>query len=77
MNTQVNGAGALAVAVAIVVATFLAMMRVDTYLRYMGINECGKLATATTENLEERARFTMPMDDIYKACLKDKGIVIK
>ncbi len=51
---------------------YLALMRIDTFLRLRAFDDCGKLSRY--ETTEKTAHFSYPVLDIYNSCLKDKGI---
>jgi hypothetical protein len=52
--------------------SFLTLMRIDSYLHYKAIDECGKVSKY--ETTDKNARVSYPVIDIYEKCLKDKGI---
>lgn len=58
----------------IVFVGLLANTQVSNYLRMKAIDDCGKVSRFEKENVDERAKITYPVGDVYKACLKDKGI---
>lgn len=51
---------------------FLALGRVDTYLKYKAIDDCGQISRYQTK--DKNATVTYPITDMYESCLKDKGV---
>lgn len=54
------------------VGLFLALGRVDTYLKYKAIDDCGQVSRYQTK--DKTATVTYPITDMYDSCLKDKGV---
>ncbi|MBI2443339.1 MAG: hypothetical protein HYV40_05555 [Candidatus Levybacteria bacterium] len=53
------------------VGLFLVLMRVDTYLRYKGIDDGAKISRY--ETTDKNAKVTYPITDMYESCLEEKG----
>lgn len=66
--------GLVVFGILIFVSVFMSLQKVETYLRYKAIDDCGKIARYEATLPDENARVLYPLDDIYKSCLKDKGI---
>lgn len=63
----------IAVLATLLVLTFMAFARVDTYLKIKAVDDCGKVAQYEKTIAAESAKATYPVLDAYKNCLKDKG----
>lgn len=57
------------------------MLRIDSYIQYQkdklrltAINDCGKVAQFEKTLDKENTKIISPLEDVYKQCLKDKGI---
>lgn len=74
MKTDVKDVGLIVFGIFMLVAVFLSLQRVDSFLKIKAIDDCGKISRYEANLDEVNARVTYPLDDIYKACLKDKGI---
>ena len=59
--------------IAAVIIVILALLRVDTYMKYQAINDCGKISTFE-QSLSNAIKVSYPVQDIYNECLKKKGI---
>lgn len=60
--------------VALFVAFYLSLTRVDTYLRYSAVDACAKQSTYTKHDKKQSADISYPIQDVYQACLKKKGL---
>jgi len=59
--------------IALVAATlFLAVTRVDKYLKIKAIDDCARI---TRYEVQEKggAKVSMPIEDLYKKCVTEKG----
>lgn len=50
-------------------AAFLFLQRVDRYLKIKAVDECAAVARFEKTVVEENARVTYPLEDIYRQCL--------
>lgn len=57
-------------------AVILLLGRFDSYLRVKAVDDCGKIARYEKNLPEDNAKISYPVGDMYKNCLKDKGIDI-
>lgn len=53
------------------VALFLALQRVDAFLRIKAVDECAK--NSRYEETRDGVKVWYPVPEVYKNCLKDKG----
>lgn len=73
MNTpQLKDTGLVIFGILMFVAVFMSLQRVDKYLKVKAIDDCGQVARYEY-NGSDGSRSISPNDDVYKACMKDKG----
>lgn len=60
-------------AVVIGVVAFMFLGKIDSYLRIKAIDECGKISKYEI-TAADGSHVSYPINDVYKSCLKDKGI---
>lgn len=81
MNTQYNPevvartANTVLVLVFLSVALFLSMSRVDSFVKNRSIHECALISRFEQTDEKNNTKVSYPVSDIYKQCLKDKGIL--
>ncbi|MDO8497528.1 MAG: hypothetical protein Q7S61_03210 [bacterium] len=63
--------------VAFVLAVWLGVSRVDQYLKQNAVDECAKVSRYEKTITAENVKLYYPLADVYKNCLKDKGIINK
>lgn len=56
------------------VGFYLTLMRVDTYLRNLAIDQCAALSQYEKNDKAQSAIISYPIQDVYENCLKRKGI---
>ena len=61
-------------AVALLIA-FMFFGRADTYLRLKAVDDCGRISRYEKNVTAEDAKVSYYLDDFYKQCLKDKGMM--
>jgi len=81
MNTQNNQetvsktANVVLVILFLSVALFFSLKRVDSSIKNKAIYECAITSRFEQTNEENKTKVSYPVADIYKQCLKDKGIL--
>lgn len=73
MNTQVKDVGLVVFGILMFISVFMSLQKVETYLKYKAMDDCAKIARYEAA-VENGGRVSYPLDDVYKACLKDKGV---
>ncbi|NTU73630.1 hypothetical protein HGB07_05710 [Candidatus Roizmanbacteria bacterium] len=53
---------------------FMVFARIDTYLKNQAVHDCAKTSIYTKIDAETKQQLVYPALDVYKNCLKDKGI---
>lgn len=61
--------------IVLLIAVFLVVARIDTYLKIKAVHECGQVATYTKTIHAENVQVKAPLTDAYKTCLLDKGVI--
>lgn len=64
---------ALLILITLIIIFFLAMARIDQYLKIKAIDDCGKMTVFDKNSPNEGVRITYPVQDLYEKCIKDKG----
>ncbi len=59
--------------VVVFISLILVLLRVDTSMQNKAIDECGKISIYS-QTLDNNIKVTYPVQDIYNACLKKKGL---
>ena len=72
MNTQFKDTGLVLLGILIFASVFMSLQRVDKYLKVKAIDDCGKVSRYEF-NGSDGTRSQTPIEEIYKACLKEKG----
>ena len=57
------------------VALFFTLQRVDGYIKNKAIYECGLISKFEQSDDKTNTKVSYPVADIYKQCLKNKGIL--
>ena len=73
MNTQVKDVGLVVFGVLIFVSVFMSLQKVETYLKYKAIDDCARISRYEA-SVADGGKVSYPLDDVYKACLKEKGV---
>lgn len=55
------------------IIAFLVLMRVDTYLKYKGFDDCAKISQYENASADG-TKTSYPVGGVYQQCLKDKGL---
>ena len=55
------------------VSIFLAIQRIDKYLRIKAIDECAKISRFEKQDSEQSAKIYYPLPEVYNKCIKLKG----
>ncbi len=61
--------------VAFFVTAFLALQRANTYIRYLGFNDCSVSSRYEKTIPEEGVVVYYPLEDMYERCLVEKGLL--
>ena len=56
----------------VVAALFLAVTRVDKYLKIKALDDCARISRYEVQE-KSGAKVSMPIEDLYNKCLKVKG----
>lgn len=60
--------------VVLFIAFYMGLTRVDTYLRNSAVDACAKQSNFTKHDKKQSADISYPIQDVYQACLKKKGL---
>lgn len=72
MQNNLNGAGMVIAAIVGFVAVFMALGRVDTYMKIKAMDDCAKSSRYEAQ-VQDGGKVSYPLSDMYESCLKDKG----
>ena len=54
------------------IAVYLTLSKVESYLRYKAIDDCGKISKYVT--VDGKNTISYPIADVYNSCLEDKNL---
>lgn len=57
------------------VALFFGLKKADVFLTNQAINQCALISRFEQSDQEKNTKVSYPVADVYKKCLKDKGIL--
>lgn len=53
---------------------FLLLQRVDTYIKYKGIDDCGKISRYEKVDQANNFKVYYPLQNVFNECMKQKGL---
>ncbi|MBP6044978.1 MAG: hypothetical protein WAT72_00010 [Microgenomates group bacterium] len=56
-------------------ALFFSLKKIDTYLKNQAIYQCALISRYEQTDQKTGTKVSYPVADVYKQCLKDKGIL--
>ncbi len=79
-NTQNNPelvartASTILVVIFLSIALFFSLRKADVYMKNQAIHQCGLISRFEQSDQKNHTKVSYPVADVYKQCLKDKGI---
>ena len=73
MNYQIKDVGLVVLGILMFISVLLSLQKVDQYIKFKGYDDCAKISRSET-TAQNGDKVFYPLEDVYKNCLKDKGI---
>lgn len=75
MNSQVSNIVLKVITIfAFFVIVFMVLAKIDMYIRFQGIDQCGRISRFEQVDTRNNAKAVYPIADVYKECLSKKGL---